>query len=271
MPIVTTSSRKRKSSKIPLVITTLVVILLGVGYILFSLNGKDNEPIAEPVAQEPVKASLIITNTVNNVSAVEPASEPVKSAPLRSPLIIRPSQKGETRSLSLAKTGTVVRAVALGAGITATNVLWRGKAAFHNPTENFIYKYANSVKNPCMIMTRFKSDAEEEVRKILETDIIIYEDDDEDTVAIKESVAGLKQDLLKAIEEGYNAADVLNEMREDNNNRVRNRFKMQRELNSLIKSNMVDQAVEYFNAANKKLNDDFLPPLVFSEDKLPKQ
>ena len=122
-----------------------------------------------------------------------------------------------------------------------------------------------------MLMPRFNSDAENEVRKILETDIVVYDTDEEDAVAIKESVAALKQDLLKAISEGYNAADILHAMREDNNRRVRNRFKMQRELNSLLKSNMVEQAVEYLNSANEQLANDFLPPLVFSEDKLPVQ
>lgn len=267
MPIVTTSSRKRKSPKTTYIILAFVLVGIAIAYLVITHKKNDCITSEKPTPVQPVKVSATVLNTGSDIDV--PKTEPTKQAPLRSALIIRPSQKGAAQTLPLAKTGTVIRAVAMGKGISTTNVVSRGTVIFKNKTENFIYRYANSARTPSMIMTKFNTDVEEEVRKILETDIVIYEDDDEDTIAIKENVAALKQDLLKAIEEGYNASDVLNEMREDNNTRVRNRFRMQRELNMLVKSNMVDAAVEYFNAANKQLNDDCLPPLVFSEKNLP--
>ena len=270
MPIVTTSSRKRprRSAALPIAIAAIVLVT---AVVIIALRKSSSSPT--PVVESPVgpNAATNADETASVDSDAEEKTNPLRiTRPLHSPMVIRPGQRGEPHELPLARTGAVVRAVAGGTGITpSTNVISRGKAIFHNKTEQFIYKYANSARRPMMLMPRFGADSEEEVRKILETDIVVYDDDDEETVAVKENVAALKQDLLKAIEEGYSAAEVLNEMREDNNRRVRNRFRMQRELNSLLKSNMVDQAVEYFNAANEQLADDFLPPLVFSEDNLP--
>ena len=215
-------------------------------------------------------ASNSVSKIANNISGGVNGDSSAPIRPVHSAMIIRAGTKGEERVIPLSHTGMVVRAVAAGTGISATNVIAHKEAIFKTPTENFLYRYANSTRLPVMLMPRFNSDAEDEVRKILETDIVVYDTDDEDTVAIKESVAALKQDLLKAISEGYNAAEILNAMREDNNRRVRSRVIMQRELNGLIQSNMVDEAIDYFNNANSELADNFLPPLVFDEAKLPK-
>ena len=272
MPIVTTSSRQRPRRSAALPIVVLGVLAIGVVAYLLLREGPASSGPSIGAAPSPQPSPAAATDGSGREDTRGETDSAAATGPVRSPMIIRPGQKGEPKEFPLTRTGTVIRAVAGGTGINpSTNVISRGKAVFHNRTEQFIYKYANSAKRPTMLMPSFGADSEEEIRRILETDIVVYDDDDEETVAVKENVAALKQDLLKAIEEGYGAAEILSEMREDNNRRVRGRFKMQRQLNSLIKSNMVDRAVEYFNEANVRLADEFLPPLVFPEDKLPEQ
>lgn len=178
-------------------------------------------------------------------------------------------RSGEARDIGLSHTGGVTRVVRSGTGIAPGEVLARRDPIFTTQMENFIFRYASSARHPIMLMPRFSADAEAELRKILSTDIVVYDDDDDETVADKEAVAALKQEILAAISEGHSAADILNHMREDNNARVRNRVKMQRELNTLMKSNMVDEAMAYFNEANSRLSEDCLPPLVFDESNFP--
>ena len=189
-----------------------------------------------------------------------------------SPKIIRPSSKApEGERMVISRTGTVRRAVSPKNAVVSTNYLEYTPPVFDNQMERFLSTYANSATEPQMLMPRFGKDSEAALRQILATDIVVYDDDDASTVTNKERVAGLKQEIVEAVNEGYSAAEILNQMREDNNRRIKERRKMQRTLNSLLKSNLVDRAVEYFNSANAKLSEDFLPPLDFREEIIPDQ
>lgn len=268
--IVTTSSQSRSHGNKALLLAIIGVVLTALVFALFWFCDQQQEVPTTGKVNNETSAS----NTMARVSEYICEETNVASCthhPVHSTLIIRAGSKGEERIMPLSHTGMIVRAISAGTGIVSTNVTIRREAVFNTRTENFLYRYADSSRHPVMLMPTFGAEAEAEVRKILETDIVVYDTDDKETVAIKESIAELKQELLKAISEGYAAADILNAMREDNNKRVRSRVKMQRELNGLIKSNMVEEAVEYFNRANATLADNFLPPLVFDDAQLPSQ
>ena len=118
-----------------------------------------------------------------------------------------------------------------------------------------------------MIFPSMSPEMEADCIKALQTDIVVYEDDPEEIQAHKEAVAALKQDLLKALEEGYSVTDCLNEMRKVNNNNVRERSRMQHQLNHLLQDGDAEAAVKYFNEANARLDECGLPHILYLEDR----
>lgn len=141
------------------------------------------------------------------------------------------------------------------------NVIERREAMFDNHVENFLLRYVESPSSPVMLMQRFDKDSDEDIRQILSSDVKIYDDEDEAAVSGKEAVAALKQEVLMALADGYSAADVLNAMRNDNNARVMRRVAMQRRFNSLVRSNLVEEAKTFLAEANEQLAEAFMPPL----------
>jgi hypothetical protein len=271
-PIVTTSSRRQKPTPAPLV---AILAGLGLAVVLFFALRRPHST-AVPEIESPV-APTVATNGFANTSfpdgGADARQDPAQPArPVSSPKIIRPSSKApEGERMEIPRAGAVRRAASPKSAVVATNILEYTPPVFDNQMERFLSTYANSATEPQMLMPRFGKDSEAALRQILATDIVVYDDDDASTVTNKERVASLKREIVEAVNEGYSAAEILNQMREDNNRRIKERRKMQRTLNSLLKSNLVDRAVAYFNSANAKLSEDFMPPLDFREDKIPVQ
>lgn len=253
----------------------LIAVLCVVAAVWLGVRGRDipAEPREEPREEPIFKPDSIVHQTPpHDFDYVSPSlatqEEPVVHDEQKRPHIPLPDERGEPADFALSHTGAIMRVSRQ--GITPGQATSFRAPVFDNPTELFLQRYAGSNRHPIMLMPRFGADAEEELRRILATDIVIYDDDDEETVADKEAVAALKQELLAAVSEGYSASDVLNEMREYNNQRIMNRMKMQRELNSLLNAGEVEAALDYFEEANSQLAGEWLPPLEFDERKLPR-
>ena len=271
-PIVTTSSRRQKPfSALPIAI----LACLCVAVVLFLALRRPRPPAVPEVERPgaPTAATNAFAETSFPEGVADAPQEPARPArPVSSPKIIRPSSKApEGERVEIPRAGTVRRAASPRNAVVATNILEYTPPVFDNQAERFLCTYANSATEPQMLMPRFGSESEAALRQILAADIVVYDDDDPSTVTNKERVADLKREIVEAVNEGYSAAEILNQMREDNNRRIKDRRKMQRTLNSLLKSNLVDQAVAYFNSANERLAESFMPPLDFKEDKIPVQ
>lgn len=220
------------------------------------------EPSTVQTITSVTNAVITVTNEQLAVeNEVYATLEPKFLQVVDSPKVIRPNRKPDNVDTNRIRKATfrVLR-------FAESNVISRTPAQFSTKTEKFLSAYIKSSKHPTMLFPTISSDMEEECIKALQTDIVIYEDDSEEIQAHKEAVAALKQDLLKALEEGYSVTDCLNEMRKVNNNNVRERSRMQHQLNHLLQDGNAEAAVKYFNEANARLDECGLPHILYLED-----
>ena len=81
--------------------------------------------------------------------------------------------------------------------------------------------------------------------------IVIYDDDDERTAAIKEDVAVTKNQLLELVMQGRNVAEVLKEYQEETNKRAAIRSEAQIHFNKLLRDGSPDEAKAYMEEVNR--------------------
>jgi len=91
--------------------------------------------------------------------------------------------------------------------------------------------------------------------------IVIYDDDDDRTAAIKEDVAITKNQLLELVKQGRSVADVLKEYQDTTNERAEVRNAAQRELTDLIKNGTPEEAKAYLDKVNKAFTELGVEPI----------
>ncbi len=95
----------------------------------------------------------------------------------------------------------------------------------------------------------------------LTNQIIVFDDDDEKTVALKEEVALAKLDILGMIKEGKSVADVLKEYEQDNNERAAIRSEAEKELRDMLKSGKRAEAEDYLRSINQAFREHGIEPV----------
>jgi hypothetical protein len=99
--------------------------------------------------------------------------------------------------------------------------------------------------------------------------IVIYDDDDDRTAAIKEDVAVSKNELLELVMQGRSVAEVLKEYQNTTNERAAIRNEAQRELADLLKSGKPEEAKAYLDQINKAFTDLGIEPIAMPRKKMP--
>ncbi len=134
---------------------------------------------------------------------------------------------------------------------------------FDNDVENWLE--AMSKEGFASLQTPRVNMSDEEIMAILKTDIVIYEDDDEETVAAKERTAQIKQEAIKYIEEGgsFNQflrayADVVREEQET-------RKDVEDEMHRILVDEGEEAAQAYLAEANPKLAEMGIKEVVINE------
>ncbi len=103
--------------------------------------------------------------------------------------------------------------------------------------------------------------SDEEIMAILKTDIIIYEDDDEETVAAKERTAQVKQEAIKYIEEGGTFNQFLRAYADAVREEQETRKDVQEEMKRILFSEGEEAAQAYLDEANPKLEEMNIKPV----------
>lgn len=244
----------------------LVAVTAVAALAAWKFAARRNAPIA---TAEPVAVALP-SNAVEIAAVDVPRTSPATNAASRAfssfagKGVVRPKSV-PTEKGGKVEVGQVVYGTAVGTYVSETNVISHTPRLFKSRTEEFLVRYARSFRRPAMIFAKIDDDLEKDCMECLRNDVVIYDDDTEETVAIKEAVAALKADMAKALEEGYSAKDILNEMSSANNENVRQRFKMQRTLNEMLKAGDAEMAKAYFSQANEQLDYCGFPHLNFDE------
>lgn len=267
--LVTTSSHhKPRLFKTTAVLCATMALAIVLSYFLFHNLTSGTKPSTVPTTTSVTNAVVTVTN--GQLAVENEASATLDPKILRvvnSPKVIRPNRKPDNKAdTNRIDTTRIHKATFRVLRFAESNVISRTPAQFSTKTEKFLSAYIKSSKHPAMIFPTISPDMEEDCIKALQTDIIIYEDDSEEIQAHKEAVAALKQDLLKALEEGYSVTDCLNEMRKVNNSNVRERSRMQHQLNHLLQDGDAEAAVKYFNEANARLDECGLPHILYLEE-----
>lgn len=115
---------------------------------------------------------------------------------------------------------------------------------------------------------------EESLRKGLQNaitnDIIIYDTDDEQTVALKEKVAQIKYELQEIVDEGGSIKEALNGYKDLVNDDIEKRRSVTSEFIRIRKEASLDEALAYLEEANKALEAEGVEPVVFNPNPKPR-
>lgn len=110
---------------------------------------------------------------------------------------------------------------------------------------------------PLPISSNLNADFEQS----LSNKIVVYDDDDEQTLAIKENVAAAKIQLLELVNEGKSVSKALQEYQDQTNQRYFLRIQAQNELSKLYKSGKKSDARRYMEEVNKVFTDSGIEPI----------
>ena len=121
---------------------------------------------------------------------------------------------------------------------------------FKNSTEQLLAMAMSAPPGAMIPPLPIPGNLDEDFINSLTNTIMIYDDDDERTAQLKESVAVAKNQMLELLKEGRSVADVLKEYQETANERAAIRSEAQRELNALYRSGQTQEAQEYMEKIN---------------------
>ena len=244
--IVTTSSRKSKKASSPVILITAVLVIVAGAFIYFRV-GKGEKPVA-PVAEIPV--AIAKKSVTASPKAVIETTTATHNEPTE-------SNDNEVAEVVNEQKTTVVKekpktAEELGLPIVNKKEKAKVRRVFDTNTERIISGFANTKRGfppPPLLNIPFG----ENLNEILNSDIVIYEDDDERTVAIKENCAQLKEEMKQYIADGGTPENFLawyhNELSKDYNSWKDS----QQYIVQLMKEGMIQEAEEYMEKANAEL------------------
>jgi len=102
---------------------------------------------------------------------------------------------------------------------------------------------------------------ETEFAKALTNDIVLYEDDDERTVELKENIAAAKEQMREMVKQGQSVAEILTEYQNRANEEAALRRQAQLELNKLFRSGAVEEAQAYHDEVNQIFSELGITPI----------
>ena len=251
-PIVTTSSRNREKKIRPSWLFSLVAII-AIALLIYS-----------------IKKTIFADNNVAPVENIPTAITARQGQLLKSTIDIRETTEKTNYVENIRANGTDEEIVTqmfnsvVGThtkskspeeqGLQIVNMKEEAKVkkAFDSRTETIISGLANT-KRGFMPPPQFQLPIQESLTDILNQDIVIYDDDDEHIVQVKENCAALKGQLKNYIAEGGTPENFLswyhNELTKDYNTWKES----QMYIVALMKEGAITEAEEYMVEANKAL------------------
>ena len=141
---------------------------------------------------------------------------------------------------------------------------------FKNSTEQLLAMAMSAPPGAMIPPLPIPGNLDEDFINSLTNTIVIYDDDDERTMQLKESVAVAKNQMLELLKQGQSVADVLKEYQETANERATIRSQAQRELNALHRSGKPQEAQEYMEKINESFKDMDIEPIALPKPRNPK-
>ena len=248
--------REEKKWLMPLVLMMLSVVL---GYAVFMIVRTSPQPKETPKATTNVAQRMqegVSAQGAKETTQPEPAlADSEKEAPLDQVDVLSLPVQPNPPIKPLAQAVRPVRVLTPGGG---TNLPPR--QAFSTGTERLISWMANTrLGDPVPPLPMLPIG--EDIEKILDTDIAVYDDDDEKTVQAKVNVAKMKQSMKAFIKEGGDPQDFLTFYREELDMVHKERVEEQKELMRLYREGGGEQARAFADTRNKELGARGIRPL----------
>jgi len=133
--------------------------------------------------------------------------------------------------------------------------------SYKSATEGLLSMALSTKPGEMMPPMPIAKNLDEDFANSLTNTIVIYEDDDERTAALKENVAVAKMELLELVRQGKSVSEALKEFQDNANKQAELREQAQRELAELRKTATPQQVEEYLNKINDALNEMGIEPI----------
>jgi len=133
--------------------------------------------------------------------------------------------------------------------------------SYKSATEGLLSMALSAKPGEMMPPMPIANNLDEDFANSLTNTIVIYEDDDERTAALKENVAVAKMELLELVRQGKSVSEALKEYQDNANKQAALREEAQRELAELRKTATPQQVEEYLKKLNDALNEMGIEPI----------
>ena len=258
-PVVTSSSHPRGNRKGgPVVAVAVAVVVLGLGAWWLSSSRTVKKPVS-------ASAGGLSATTAKETSQAAPQAEKTqasKQSDRKRPAATKdagtkgrlPSEKQQTTASS----GKVSQSeTTVAAGVPAPQPE-RKPSGLHHPTEQLLAMAISAQEGggpvpPLPIAAG--QDLDKELLVALTNDIVVYDDDDEKTVALKEQIAAAKFQLKEIMDEGGTVTEALLELQSYANENAKLRSETLAQYRKLLRENPDDPtaAEEYLKVVNEEL------------------
>ena len=258
MPVSLTEGHAPLEKKRWLMPLAVAAFFVGVGCVVFWMTWSKILP-----EEKPTMTANVIQRTPEEKETqkakeaqVEPELANAEQETLPEPIeVLLPPVQPKPQARPLAQTERPVRVLT-----PAESTNPPPRRAFSTGTEQLISWVANTRLGdpvPPLPMLPFGEDIE----KILDTDIAVYDDDDEKNIQAKVNVAKMKQAMKVFIKEGGDPHDFLASYREELDVVYKERVTEQKELMRLYREEGAEQAQTFANTRNKELEARGIRPL----------
>ncbi len=247
MPPVTTSRRPRKRTKIPLLPLLAVAALVVIALVVYRFQSGDTaHPQAPTVPAAPQSPVSVKTSESSASKPSRPKASNTKTEVAESPVETDDVTQFTAAEPSSAATSNVVSSLA-----NRKNE----KPYYGDEVEQILGMLASATdasgSPPLPKMDGI--DLKKSLLIAITNDIVIYEDDDPKTVAQKERVADMKNQLMEIVKNGGNVEEAIREYQGwvNENNQIRREVIV--EYRRLQREASQEEANAYLLAANKEL------------------
>jgi hypothetical protein len=237
------------SQKKPFIIAGAIVAVIAAVFLVLNLLPKSSDS----AGKKPKKNKVVQTTKKGPVKAPQTASTnstvAVKTAAEKEPALVP--------ALTNKFVKPKIQVIELYPGCS-TNPPLTGYTSITERVINMIVNARPGLPPPPLIDL---PPGETNIHKIIETNIILYETDDEDTAEQKANVAYAKQLLKEYLKEGGGTKDFLKYYHEQLNLTFEERSTAQKQFYDLIKAGDETKATEFYEAQNKTLSEKGICPL----------
>jgi peptidyl-tRNA hydrolase len=254
----TTSSRMARihtgrNTIIYLVVAIVVLIVAMVEWRIVHQNPvAKNQPIAT-FATKPLPKNVYSTPQTNQtVKTVQAVPRTVPAPPT--------SHKDDAPQTAIAKTPTS-RETITPEPETEMEPQTKRSSPYKSATEQLLAMAMSVPPGARIPPLPIAGNLDKDFANSLTNTIVIYDDDDANTVSMKENVAAAKMQLLEAVKQGRSVAEVLQEYQNSANEKISARNEALQELTALYQSGKPEEAQAYLEKINKAFNDLGIAPI----------